>query len=354
MSNTPTEQLPPDLPTAGRQQPQPRPRWFSATVVAGFCLAALIGLGFWAGQPAGDGSQQKIVTVPPGASAKKVAAKLHDTGLLRSQLYFRRDAKLTGKSSAIKAGPYQFTDGMAPAEILRKLVNGDIYVWRFAVPEGYSTFQLAEMMASRKIVAKEAFLAACTDPALLREFGIAGPSVEGYLYPSTYDLTPGSSAATIIRVMVRQFDKEFNDRFASALKGQKRSRHEVVTLASLVEKEAVSPQERPQIAAVFLNRLRLRMRLQSDPTAVYGKRAFGGTVSAQEVRQATPYNTYVIPGLPPGPIGNPSAEAIAAVLAPASVPYLYFVARKDGTHYFSTTLAEHNQAVARYLKNGAR
>lgn len=354
MSNdSPNEQSSPGSPEEG-QQPVPRNRWFSAAIVAGCLLLALCGAVLIAGQPPGDGTVQKIVTVQAGASAKKVATKLHDAGVLRSPLYFTLYVKLTGNSAAIKAGPYQFSDGMGPAEILKKLVAGDIYVWRFAVPEGYSIFQLAELLSVRKIVTKEAFLAACTDLQLMKELGLTGPSVEGYLYPSTYDLTPGSDAAAIIRQMVRQFDKEFSERFATTLKERQLSRHEVVTLASLVEKEAVAPQERPLIAAVFANRLNRRMRLQSDPTAVYGRRAFGGTVSGQEVRQVTPYNTYMIPGLPPGPIGNPSAEAIAAVLAPAKVPYLYFVAKKDGTHQFSTTLAEHNQAVARYLKNGAR
>lgn len=354
MSDTPpTEPTAPNL-QAADPQPGSRNRWLGAVIVVGCCLLALCGLGIFASQPPGHGTMQKIVTVQTGASAKKVAAKLHAAGLLRSPLYFTLYVQLTGNSAAIKAGPYQFSDGMGPAEILRKLVSGDIYVWRFAVPEGYSIFQLAELLSARKIVTKENFLAACTDRGLLREMGLNGPSVEGYLYPSTYDLTPGSDAVAIIRQMVQQFDKEFGARFSAPLKQQPRSRHEVVTLASLVEKEAVSPAERPLIAAVFLNRLHRRMRLQSDPTAVYGRRAFGGTVSAQEVRQVTSYNTYVIPGLPPGPIGNPSAEAIAAVLAPAQVPYLYFVAKKDGTHQFSTTLAEHNQAVARYLKNNAK
>lgn len=331
-----------------RQQRQRMLSW-----IAGIGLL-LIGIFLMlANQPAGDGKLQKIITIPPGASAKKVAAQLAEAGLLRSPTLFVLRAKLTGKSAAIKAGPYQFTDDMHPSAILTKLVNGEIDVWRFAVPEGYSIFQLAELLATRKIVAKDAFLTACRNPDLLKEFKIPGETVEGYLYPSTYDITPGSSATTIVRLMLRQFDREYQQRFSAISSSRKFSRHDLLTLASMVEKEAIAPQERPQIAAVFLNRLSKRMRLQSDPTAVYGQRAFGGAVSAQDVRQATPYNTYKIAGLPPGPIGNPSAEAIAAVLAPAAVPHLYFVAKQDGTHYFSTTLVEHNQAVTRYLKNGA-
>ena len=330
----------------------PDHRWRWGFVAAALLIAVLM-LAVFAGRPTGTGSVQKIITIQSGTPAKKIAIKLHEAGVLRSPLYFRLYTRLTGKGGAIKAGPYQFNDGMSPAEILNKLVAGDIYVWRFAVPEGYSIFQLAELLSARKIVTKDAFLAACRDQSLLQELGIGGDSVEGYLFPSTYDLMPGSDAPAIIRQMVRQFEREFNARFANRLQAERLTRHQLVTLASLVEKEAIAPQERPLIAAVFLNRLQKRMRLQSDPTAVYGKRAFGGTVSAQEVREVTPYNTYVIPGLPPGPIGNPGADAIAAVLEPARVPYLYFVAKKDGTHHFSTTLEEHNRAVARYLKNSA-
>jgi len=351
---TPEATLPATPPENTSSHPLPDRRRTVFMAIAIGALLALVITGLLVSQPTGNGATQKIVTIPAGATAKKVAAKLQAAGVLRSQLYFSLLAQLTGKSAAIKAGPYQLTDGMSPAEILQKLVAGDFYVWRFAVPEGYSIFQLAELLAARKIVTKEAFLAACSDPPLRQELGIPGPSVEGYLYPSTYDIVPDSDARAIIRQMVRQFDREFSAQFADRLKERGLSRHQLVTLASLVEKEAIAPQERPQIAAVFLNRLQKKMRLQSDPTAVYGLRAFGGTVSAQEVRQVTPYNTYVIPGLPPGPIGNPSSGAMAAVLAPAAVPHLYFVARKDGTHHFSTTLAEHNQAVARYLKNGAR
>ena len=153
-----------------------------------------------------------------------------------------------------------------------------------------------------------------------------------------------------MKAMAEQADKLYNEKFAQLEKSTKLSRHQILTLASIVEKEAVLPQERPLIASVFLNRLKKKMPLQSDPTATYGLRAFGGKVTGSDVRRDTPYNTYIIAGLPPGPIGNPSDGAIEAVLKPASTGYYYFVARKDGSHQFSVTLDEHNRAVKQYLK----
>jgi UPF0755 protein len=206
------------------------------------------------------------------------------------------------------------------------------------------------MLDGRKIHGKDEFLAACADRALLSELQLPGPTVEGYLFPATYNITPGMSPADTIRMMVRQFETVCSG-ISPQLAKSVRSRHNLVTLASLVEKEAVEQKEQPLIASVFFNRLRKGMRLQSDPTAVYGFRPFSGKVTREDVLRTSPYNTYRINGLPPGPIGNPGAEALKAVLTPQSSPYLYFVAKKDGTHFFSTTLDQHNDAVRKYLKN---
>jgi len=218
------------------------------------------------------------------------------------------------------------------------------------VPEGYSIYQVAELLAGRRLFDKEAFLKECFSRPLLRELGINGKSVEGYLYPSTYDIKPDMTAADLIRLMAGQFDKVYSREFAGRVNGSRLSKREVITLASMIEKEAVRPEEKPLIASVFYNRLTRRMPLQSDPTSVYGVRAFAGNISKRDITHATPFNTYLISGLPPGPIGNPGSGAIEAVLKPASTRYLYFVAKKDGTHYFSATLEEHNAAVRKYLK----
>ncbi|MEI6306239.1 MAG: endolytic transglycosylase MltG, partial [Deltaproteobacteria bacterium] len=212
-------------------------------------------------------------------------------------------------------------------------------------------YQAAELLEQKGYFKKESFLSACRDQTLLKRFGIYGDSVEGYLYPATYNLSRNSSEEQLIIQMLEMFNKTY-----SGLQGvdeveQELSRQEIVTLASIIEKEAITPEEKPLIASVFYNRLRLKMPLQSDPTAVYGVRAFGGKVHKSDLGRKSPYNTYMIAGLPPGPIGNPGSGALQAVLHPATTKYLYFVARKDGTHQFSRTLDEHNRAVTRYLKD---
>lgn len=304
--------------------------------------------------PAGEGRTVRIVNFTKGGSLKNLAGELEAEGIIASAPLFVLYARLNGTAGKAQAGTYRFSDAMAPPEILRKLVTGDVFEKRFAVPEGYSIYQLAEMLDSRGYFKKKAFLEACRDPRLLEELGISGPSVEGYLYPSTYNLTKVDDPADMIRQMASQFRKIYGGRFSAAEKKSRLSREQIITLASIVEKEAVAPEEKPIIASVFLNRIKKGMPLQSDPTATYGIRAFGGKVSASDVRRDSPYNTYLIRGLPPGPIGNPGADAIEAVLKPAATRYYYFVARKDGTHQFSRSLGEHNRAVQLYLKGGAQ
>jgi len=179
---------------------------------------------------------------------------------------------------------------------------------------------------------------------------IPAKSVEGFLLPRTYTIKPGTDAATLIKEMVAQFRSTYVLKYANQAKSLGLPELDVLTLASMIEKEAVVPAERPLIASVFFNRLQKNMPLQSDPTAVYGIRAFAGKISKKDILRETPYNTYNINGLPPGPIGNPGEDSIKAVLSPARTSFLYFVARKDGTHHFSTTLEEHNRAVEKYLK----
>ncbi|MDD2338023.1 MAG: endolytic transglycosylase MltG, partial [Geobacteraceae bacterium] len=245
---------------------------------------------------------------------------------------------------------YRFTDGMPPVEILSKLVNGDVFEVRFVVPEGYSIYQIAKLLDTRKIFPKDNFLRECFDKNLLKELQIPAKSVEGFLSPRTYTIKPGTDAATLIREMVAQFRSTYTLKYAKKTQSLGLRDQDVITLASMIEKEAVVPAERPLIASVFLNRLKMGMPLQSDPTSVYGIRAFAGKISKKDILRDSDYNTYHIQGLPPGPIGNPGEESIEAVLSPAQTQYLYFVARKDGTHQFSATLDEHNRAVEKYLK----
>jgi UPF0755 protein len=251
----------------------------------------------------------------------------------------------------LKAGDYRFNDAMTPAVILEKLVSGDVDFRKFALPEGYSIYQAAELLEQKGYFKKSVFLEKCQDSAFLNRLGLSGPTVEGYLYPATYNLSRDGNEEQLIGQMVAQFEKKYADVTLSVGGVTGLSRQQVVTMASLIEKEAVASEEKPLISSVFHNRLRIGMPLQSDPTAVYGVRAFAGKVTKADIERRSLYNTYLIKGLPPGPIGNPGIDALKAALNPAATQYLYFVARQDGTHQFSRTLDEHNRAVTRYLRH---
>ncbi len=316
-----------------------------------FVAATVIGSYLTA--PVGAGKKVELFNCEKGAPLWKVARELEAHGFISSARMLVLYARLRGDDSRAQAGTYQFSDAMAPVEMLRMMVAGEIFTRKFAVPEGYSIYQLGEILEARGLMRRDAFLRQCTDRALLQELGIPARSVEGYLQPSTYSIPVGMEGAELIRMMVRQFDKVYNERFAAREKQSGMSRHAILTMASLIDKEARVATERPLIASVFHNRLKRRMRLQSDPTAVYGVRAFSGHMTKRDIQRRNPYNTYLIDGLPPGPIGNPGSDAIEAVLNPAATQYLYFVAKKDGTHYFSGSLAEHNRAVQKYLRSSA-
>jgi UPF0755 protein len=300
--------------------------------------------------PFGNGNTVKIFDFSKGYTMNRIADELERSRIISSSFLFSLYSRLQGADDRVKAGTYRFSDSMPPAEILRKLVAGEVYELRFSVPEGYSVYQIAELLEHRGIFRKESFLRNCFSQSLLHELGIKAKSVEGYLYPATYTIKPTTDDRSLIRDMVTRFRSVYDGKFAQQAKLSGLPQSEILTLASMIEKEAVVPQERPVIASVFLNRMKKNMPLQSDPTSVYGVRAFAGRISKQDILRDNPYNTYRIKGLPPGPIGNPGDAAIEAVLSPARTRYLYFVARKDGTHQFSLSLEEHNRAVQRYLK----
>ncbi len=299
--------------------------------------------------PAGSGSVARTISFQSGDSVKKLAADMEKEGIIRSSKHFVLATRLRGLAEKLQAGYYTLDDSMTTGAILHKIVSGDIDFRRFTLPEGYSMYQAAELLEKYGYFSKKAFLEACRSPQLLKDFGIQADSAEGYLFPATYKLPLKYSEEQLVKTMIEKFLREFSELYA----GDREiglSRHELLTLASIIEKEAVKNEEKPLIASVFYNRLRSGMPLQSDPTAVYGVRPFAGKVKKADILRNTPYNTYKIKGLPPGPIGNPGKEALQASLNPAESDYYYFVARKDGTHHFSRTLSDHNLAVARYLK----
>jgi UPF0755 protein len=216
------------------------------------------------------------------------------------------------------------------------------------IPEGTNVAQVGEIVERAGLSSKEAFIEAACDPHLAEALGIEGRSLEGYLFPETYHFHKGVTPEQMIRKMVSQFHVVFNSRWIARAKEQGFSVHEVVTLASIVEKETAKSDERPLIASVFLNRLKKRMRLESDPTVIYGIENFDGNITRKDLQSNTPYNTYRIKGLPPGPISNPGKASMEAVLYPTNEPYLYFVSKNDGSHHFSSTFSEHRRMVRKY------
>jgi UPF0755 protein len=263
-------------------------------------------------------------------------------------------ARFYRRGESIKAGEYQFTTAMLPAEVLEKLQDGRIYFRTATIPEGLTTSQVADVLAEQGLVNKQTFLNLASDEEFAAELNITAKSLEGYLFPNTYYIPRGMQEREIIRKMVAEFWKIMTPELQQEIEQKNFSIHEIVTLASIIEKEARVAEERELISAVYTNRLKLKMKLDSDPTVIYGLKDFNGNLTKGDLQKDTPYNTYRRRGLPPGPIANPGKSSILAAIRPADVKYLYFVARNDGTHKFSTTYKEHQQAVWEYQKKRKR
>jgi len=291
------------------------------------------------------------VIIPASTSFTAIEDKLAEAGVLRSDLRFRLLAKLMGVNRALHPGEYRFRDRPSPYQILRQLHNGSLIRHPLTIPEGANLKQIGALLCKEGWTTEKEFRATTTDPEFLKELGIAYPSLEGYLFPDTYFLERGVfDLRTTIHTMVTQARKILAATgAASGLPAYGLNTHQILTLASIVEKETGLATERPLISKVFLNRLQEHMKLQTDPTVIYGLANFTGNLTKKDLQTPSPYNTYLIPGLPPGPIANPGRAAIEAVMAPtADGDYLYFVSKNDGSHYFSRSLAEHNRAVNRY------
>jgi UPF0755 protein len=284
----------------------------------------------------------------------RVASRLAGEGLIRSQAYFVVFGRLTGSERQLKPGEYALSPTMRPLELLDRFRRGLVVLHPVTVPEGYSNRQVAEAIRAAGLGDPEELLRLAESPEFIGELGLAVPTLEGYLFPDTYAFPRSVATADIVRRMVTKFQETYNSVWAARAAELGFTQHQVVTLASIIEKETGAGIERPIISAVFHNRLRLRMPLQSDPTVIYSIENFGGNLRKVDLTRDHPYNTYRRRGLPPGPIANPGRDALEAALYPAPVDYLYFVARNDGTHHFSRTLREHNKAVDQYQRRGQR
>jgi UPF0755 protein len=288
------------------------------------------------------------VRVEPGDSLAAVARKLRDQKLILNEKVFSLWARLAGVEKKIHRGLYRFDSALPAREILDRMVMGKAVFQSITIPEGLTIREIAELLGKMQIADREKFLAQATDPELLGSLGQEEKGLEGYLFPDTYHFTPATPEKDILLAMAERFRKAIQPLLAQLSDGVRLSPHEIVTLASVVEKETGVEAERPLVSAVFHNRLKRQMPLQSDPTVIYGLKNFDGNLTRKDLRDPSPYNTYRIAGLPPGPICNPGLSSIQAALHPADVPYLYFVSKNDGTHLFSESLEEHNRAVKTY------
>jgi len=301
----------------------------------------------------------KSIMIKKGSSLKKVSIILKKEGVIRNANVFIRMAAFLGKKKEVKAGEYEFHTRMHPWEVLNILAKGQVKPHLVTVVEGFTLFQIAQLLDDLEIVDKKAFLEKTSSPALIISLGLPysatsepGSSLEGYLFPDTYHLLREMDSEEIIQMMVQQFKKVFNNDWIRNASQLGMSLKEAVTLASIIEKEAFLPEEKPFISAVFHNRLRKKIPLQSDPTVIYGIKNFNGNLTRADLQRPSPYNTYLNNGLPPTPICNPGRDSLFAALHPSPVSYLYFVSKNDGSHYFSSTMEEHNQAVWKYQKRG--
>ena len=300
--------------------------------------------------PPRDVEIHQVVEIPPDASFKTVASLLAQKGLIVSPFWFRLLGKVQDAERKIKPGEYDLHTKMRPPEILDALVKGKVIQYSVVIPEGFTAYQVGKVLNEANLADDAVITHLFRTPEFVKSLGIQAATLEGYLFPDTYYFPRRTKPEEILKTMVSRFRQVYTPDLQARATALNMTEREVITLASIIEKETGQDDERALISAVFHNRLRKRYPLQSDPTVVYEMPEFDGKWTHALLARATPYNTYVHPGLPPGPIANPGLKSLVAALNPAPVSYLYFVSKNDGSHQFSASLDEHNRAVGRYQK----
>ena len=324
---------------------------------------AVVGLGVVVSSrlnaPTDPQAPEKIFVIRPGSSLHQIARELAQEGLLEDGWLGTRAlvvyARIRQLEREVKSGEYRLSAAMSPREILDHIVSGRVATHPVTLPPGFTAREIAAQLAADELIDDpDAFLSLVFSAELAKDLEIEAESLEGYLYPETYRFQKHTAEEKVVRTLVEHFKRAWRPEDHARLQELDRTLHQVVTLASIVEKETGVESERPRIAGVFQNRLERGMLLQSDPTVIYGilvtRGSFDGNIRRSDLREDTPYNTYTRRGIPPGPIASPGIEAIRAVLQPEDHSFLYFVSMNDGTHYFSKTLREHNNAVNRYQR----
>jgi UPF0755 protein len=328
-------------------------------VVIGIVAVVLLGLaasGAWfvsrVNTPyKGYAAPEQFVEVPQGANPASIGRRLVAAGVVRDTLTFRYELLRSGAGRRLQAGEYRFDRPMSVRDVVAKLARGDVYLLLITFPEGLTTRQMSAVFESKGFGPASAFVAAARDPHSIQSLDPDARDLEGYLFPDTYTLPRRTTAAQLVSRMIAAFQKALTPDLRQRAGARGLSIRELVTLASIVEKETGKPEERPLVAAVYSNRLAIGMGLQCDPTVIYALDRAGrytGNLTREDLKFDSPYNTYRYAGLPPGPIAAPGRASLEAAASPANVPYLYFVSRNDGSHVFATTLDEHNRNVFEY------
>lgn len=330
-------------------------RWIKRIFLTGFWgLLALIWVVicvfyYQGSSPASDDDRTTIFEVHPGMTLKQVAVELSNLGLVRSPSAFQAIAYIQDKETQVMVGEYSLSPSMLPTEIILRITSGKTVPHPVTIPEGYRITEIAALLHKQGLADPDVFIRQTQDMDLIRSLGIPIDSLEGYLFPETYHFSKFTPESKIVRKMVDTFKEQISKtQILQSAKESSLSWHEIITLASLIEKETGLDSERKMISSVFHNRLRKNMRLQTDPTVIYAIEKFDGNIRKRDLKIDSPYNTYRYKGLPPGPIASPGIKSIVAAMSPIESVNLYFVSRQNGSHHFSSTLTEHNQAVQKY------
>ena len=330
-------------------------RWITKVFITGFwgllvLIWIVISLFYYQGtRPASQDSRSITFEVQPGMTLKQVTLELFNQRLILSPSAFQAIAYIQDKEKQIMVGEFSLSPSMLPTEIILRLTSGKTILYPLTIPEGYRITEIASLLDTQGLANSEVFILQTQDKNLIKSMDIPTNSLEGYLFPETYYLSKLTPEKKIVQKMVNTFkEKVLKSQLLKSTKESPLSLHEIITLASLIEKETGLDSERKLISSVFHNRLRKNMRLQTDPTVIYAIEKFDGNIRKRDLKIDSPYNTYRYKGLPPGPISSPGIKSIEAAIFPIKSNHLYFVSRQDGSHHFSSTLVEHNQAVKKY------
>ncbi len=317
-------------------------------LITGICLIFLWNVMHFAETPYNLSGKNQTFTINRGENLLTISDNLLHEKLTGSSTMFRLMTRFKKKAEKLQAGEYVLSAAMPPEEILNIFVSGKVKLYKIVIPEGLNIKETAAVVEKAGFGSKQNFIMLAKDKNFAESLGIKSDSLEGYLFPETYFFPKNTSEKKIIIQMVKEFNRVFTLKWRKRAKALGFSVHDIVTLASIIEKETGNAGERPVVSSVFHNRLKRNIPLESDPTVIYGIKNFNGNITKKDLNTKTPYNTYRIRGLPPGPIANPGKLSIKAALFPADTDYLFFVSKNDSTHKFSKTIREHNRAVRKY------